>query len=370
MTDEQLTYTENKVLDLMEAGHGLADADALELDGDSDIKARCSETEAIATALRMESEKVDVEGELVRFHRKHAASRRRRAAVVAIVVAMAACFAGAVFILNRPEPVPQLKPGQVYVASDKPRDIVLKGGFLSETVVTARRALQPVSVAQLAPDLDTSHARELRLDVPEGKSLAVALPDGSRVWLHPGSTIYFPSSFDDDVRQVKLVGEAYFQVRHDDSKPFIVDAGGLRTTVLGTEFNVNTSGKNGATVVLVSGSVRVDADGGNRTLRPGMQAVAQKSGLVVMAADTEKYTNWRDGYFYFDKQTLDEILVEIGRNYGVTVECHDAALCATRLHFIARRDETLLGILKRLRELAPMSFQQKGNTLVVVRQER
>lgn len=367
MTDEQLTYTDNKALDLMETGHGMTDAEAAELDGDADMKARCTEAEAVATALRMEREKVDVEGELMRFHRNHAARRRHRAAVVAIVVAMAACFAGAVFILNRPEPVPQLKPGQVYVASDKPKDIVLKGGLLSETVVTARRALQPVSVAQLAPGLDTTRARELRLDVPEGKSLAVALPDGSRVWLHPGSTIYFPSRFDDGVRQVKLVGEAYFQVRHDDSKPFIVDAGGLRTTVLGTEFNVNTSGRLGATVVLVSGSVRVEADGGNRTLRPGTQAVVQKGGLVVMAADTEKYTNWRDGYFYFGNQPLDEILVEIGRNYGVTVECHDAALCATRLHFIARRDETLGGILGRLRELAPMSFHKNGSTLVVER---
>lgn len=369
MTDEQLTYTDNKAIGIMEAGHGLTDAEAAELGGDADMKARCSEVEAVATALRMEREKVDVEGELARFHRHHAA-RRRRAAVTAIVVALAACFAGAVFIINRPEPVPQLQPGQVYVASDRPRDIVLKGGFLSETVVTARRALQPVSVAQLAPDIDTTRARELRLDVPEGKSLAVALPDGSSVWLHPGSTIYFPSRFDGGVRQVKLVGEAYFQVRHDEARPFVVEAGGLRTRVLGTEFNVNTSGRNGATVVLVSGSVRVEADGGGKTLMPGTQAVAQKGGLVVMAADTEKYTNWRDGYFYFDNQPLDEILVELGRNYGITVECHDAALCATRLHFIARRDETLGGILGRLRELAPMSFQQRGNTLVVARQER
>ncbi len=352
----------------MEAGHGLTDAEASELGSDDNLKTRCSETEAIATALRMEREKVDVEGELVRFHRRRAA-RRHRAAVVSIAVALAACFAGVVFILNRPEPVPQLKPGQVYVASDKPKDIVLKGGFLSETVITARRALQPVSVAQLAPDLDTTHARELRLDVPEGKSLAVALPDGSRVWLHPGSTIYFPSRFEGLVRQVKLEGEAYFQVKRDEQRPFVVDAGGLRTKVLGTEFNVNTNGRNGATVVLVSGSVRVDADGGGTTLVPGTQAVAQKDGLVVMAADTEKYTNWRDGYFYFDNQPLDEILVEIGRNYGVTVECHDATLCATRLHFIARRDETLGGILKRLGELAPMSFRQNGNTLAVVGQE-
>lgn len=385
MTDDKLSKIDNKTLDLMETGHGLTKKEAEELCVDAEVKAQCAEVEAIATAMRMEREPVDVEQELKRFHERIANKpvsqsftsnesvsnqTLRGLRLGGMVAGLAAAILAAIFLIGKPTikhktPSPNSQR-LVYVASAKPADIVLRGGSIGETVITARKPSQPVAVEQIVPGIDTTHTRDICLNVPEGKTLAIALPDGSRVWLHPGSTIYFPTRFPANARQVKLVGEAYFQVARDTSRPFTVEAASMRTTVLGTEFNISTYGNNGPEVVLVSGSVKAQAANSHTILTPGTQATATSHGIVTRTVDTGKYTNWRDGYFYFDNEPLTAILQEIGRNYGITVICDNPALRQARLHFVARRDETLTGILARLQDLAHVGVCRNGKTVTVV----
>lgn len=386
MTDYNLSKIDNKALDLMEPGHGLTKKEAEELSNDAETKAQCAEVEAIATAMRMERESVDVEQELRRFHeredlrsltqpthKKRVSGLRRKSRGLrfgSLTAGFAAAIIAAIFIISKPslnhKPSAPNSQRQVYVASTKPANIVLKGGSIGETIITAQKPLQPMAVAQIAPGIDTTHTRDICLSVPEGKSLALALPDGSRVWLHPGSTIYFPTRFPANARQVKLIGEAYFKVARDATRPFTVEAASMRTTVIGTEFNVSTYGDNGPEVVLVSGSVKAQAANSHTTLTPGTQATATSHGIVTRTVDTGKYTNWRDGYFYFDNEPLTAILQEIGRNYGITVICDNPTLRQARLHFVARRDETLAGILARLQDLAHVGVFRNGNTVTVM----
>lgn len=382
MTDDKLSNIDNNMLDLMETGHGLTKKEAEKLGDDVELKALCAEVEAIATAMRMEREPVDVEQELRRFHEKtamkpaHRPFARNEGAsdrtsrgwrLAGLAAGLAAAILAAIFLTGKPnldhKPSTTNSQRQVYVASAKPGDIVLRGGSIGETTITAPKPLQPMTVEQIAPGIDTTHTRDICLNVPEGKSLAIALPDGSRVWLHPGSTIYFPTRFSSDARQVKLVGEAYFQVTRDAARPFTVEAATMRTTVLGTEFNINTQGISGPEVVLVSGSVETQAGNSRLVLTPGTQATATPNGIVTQTTDTSKYTNWRDGYFYFDNEPLAAILTEIGRNYGISVFCDSHTLRHTRLHFVARRDETLSGILARLQALTPMTIRRSGNSI-------
>src|SRR5690606_4549797 len=66
----------------------------------------------------------------------------------------------------------------------------------------------------------------------------IKLPDGSTVLLNTGSTLDFPEAFDAQTREVRLSGEAFFNIREDQARPFVVHTGALKTTVLGTSFNV------------------------------------------------------------------------------------------------------------------------------------
>jgi len=69
----------------------------------------------------------------------------------------------------------------------------------------------------------------------------ITLPDGSTVILHAGSKLDYPVSFNGNTREVNLIGEGYFDVQHDPARPFIIHTGHLKTTVLGTAFNIKAN---------------------------------------------------------------------------------------------------------------------------------
>ena len=77
------------------------------------------------------------------------------------------------------------------------------------------------------------------LTTPKGGKYEVLLSDGSRVWLNAASSLHYPALFSGGGRRVELTGEGYFEVKHDPSKPFIVNANGTEVQVLGTHFNIN-----------------------------------------------------------------------------------------------------------------------------------
>ena len=77
------------------------------------------------------------------------------------------------------------------------------------------------------------------LSTPRGGKYQVVLPDGSKVWLNASSSLYFPTAFTGNIREVVLTGEAYFEVAKNKEKPFRVKVGSMQVNVLGTHFNIN-----------------------------------------------------------------------------------------------------------------------------------
>ena len=214
MDSKDLTPIEEQALELMEAGAGMTDGQVERLAQDDELRAMCRDVETLATVCRMEREDDDVEAALADFHRRHR-SWRHRAGMAAIVLATAAMIVGAVLLLRRNGVTQSLPPGMVYQAAGEKADVVVERWGADDIVVDANRVAAGLSFRSNADGIDTEGAREVTVRVPEGRSFTAELPDGSRVWLHPGSTIYFPSRFDSDRRWVKLEGEAYFSVVHD-----------------------------------------------------------------------------------------------------------------------------------------------------------
>ena len=149
----------------------------------------------------------------------------------------------------------------------------------------------------------------------------VAMPDGTDVWLSPGTTLSYDDTFRIDGRNVELDGEAYFDVTHDAGQPFVVTAPAFRVHVLGTVFNVRSfSGEPVAEATLAEGAVALQHAGGRNLicLHPGQQAVydAEAELLEVDEVPVGDLLLIRYGVVTLDNATLPEIVARIARTYG------------------------------------------------------
>lgn len=223
----------------------------------------------------------------------------------------------------------------------------------------------PVQVAQALP----ASPRHQRLSTPRGMDFKVVLPDGSEVWLNAESTIEFPSAFRTGVREVKLKGEAYFKVAHDERAPFIVTSEKMKVRVLGTEFNMRSYMAEVPRVALVEGKVEVMRPGATRpdaTLSPGEEARFDADGAVqVQEVDTYAVTQWVKGFFYFHDQPLVEVLRELGRWYNLGVVFHNVEAMDYKIHFSALRNEPIEQAIENLNRLRHVRVQIEGNDVVV-----
>ncbi|HEY6900738.1 MAG TPA: FecR domain-containing protein [Puia sp.] len=175
------------------------------------------------------------------------------------------------------------------------------------------------------------------ISTPRGGQYQVVLPDGSRVWLDATSSIRFPTSFDEKLRQVELSGEAYFEVAANPQKPFIVSVVSgqkdgkpelQKIAVLGTRFNVMAyADENMVKTTLLDGAVSVAGQGATQTggikLQPGEQAQQARSESshisVVSDVDVDATVAWKNGYFSFNRADIHTIMRQLSRWYDVEV---------------------------------------------------
>lgn len=212
------------------------------------------------------------------------------------------------------------------------------------------------------------------LTTPSNATAEVVLADGSVVSVNAGSRLVYPQKFTGATREVELQGEAYFKVKHDERYPFIVKANGISTKVLGTEFNVRSYSKNDTHVTLLQGSVLVSLLSSNassaqpsmsKRLKPGEDASLQGGFLSVHAVDTEIYTAWKNGEFYFDNESLLDIAKEIGKWYNMSVIFRSPEKMHARLFFAAPRDGGIEELLELLNGLDKAKFSYKDGQVTI-----
>lgn len=209
----------------------------------------------------------------------------------------------------------------------------------------------------------------LTLTIPRGQNYKVTLADGTEVWLNTDSKFSYPSKFTGGERRVSLQGEAYFKVKHDPQHPFIVEANGVETKVLGTEFNVRSYGKNHSQVTLIKGSVEVksrDHRANRVKLVPGQEAKLNTDGSFDMAeVDIDSYVYWKEGFFYFDNVDLASIMQDIGRWYNLNVVFQNEQVKSYKMHFLADRKDGVQRVIKLLNSMGKMHVELVDNSLVI-----
>jgi transmembrane sensor len=199
---------------------------------------------------------------------------------------------------------------------------------------------------------------------PTGKIQAIRLPDSSEVWLNAASTIrYFPKiGKGQDAREVYVEGEAYFDVAEDRSHAFVVHAGSLTTTVLGTRFDVKSfSDEQLASVSVLSGKVKVQDS--TRVLdvltaARQLQVDARTGRSITVTIDTSQIVGWRRGKLQFAGQTMEEITASLARWYNIQFVFADPAIRRCRYYLNFENTIPLQQMLAVLKEATDLDFRE------------
>ncbi|HET7116385.1 MAG TPA: FecR domain-containing protein [Hanamia sp.] len=208
------------------------------------------------------------------------------------------------------------------------------------------------------------------LNVPRGsRPLSLVLSDGSKVWLNVGSSLTYPTAFTGNERKVKITGEAYFEVVHNEKMPFVVQNGDLTVRDLGTHFNVNTYEDEAAErITLLEGSVRITKNTLSELLKPGQQARINNnvnSIKVLNDVDLDEVMAWKDGKFMFDKNTdIGAIMRQISRWYNVSIEYEGNI--NQRFWGSISKNVNVSQVLKILEATGGVKFSVEGNKIIVM----
>lgn len=150
------------------------------------------------------------------------------------------------------------------------------------------------------------------ITTPNGGMFQLLLSDGTKVWLNAASSITYPVQFNGARREVNITGEAYFEVKQQKDRPFVVKTPKEEILVLGTSFNVNSySDEPESRTSLLEGAVKIN----NTILKPGQAW----SGNVVTDTDIRQDIAWKTGYFDFNKLPFDQALRQLARWYDVSI---------------------------------------------------
>ena len=149
----------------------------------------------------------------------------------------------------------------------------------------------------------------------------VTLPDGSSIWLNENSFISFPETFDKPTREVKLQGEAFFEITKNPNAPFTIDMDNSKVTVLGTSFNIKES--KGKTIVSVrTGKVKFQSTQGNTSslLTKGEKAVFryETNTIDTQAIGGTDFT-WKTGVIKYNNANFDEVIKSLEKHFDVQI---------------------------------------------------
>lgn len=161
------------------------------------------------------------------------------------------------------------------------------------------------------------------ISVPAGQCVNVTLPDGSNIWLNAQTTIQYPVSFNKENRQVKLDGEAYFNVAKDSKRPFIVNTKECSVEVLGTKFNIDAySSRDKFETVLMEGSVKVsmlDDPTQAVSLKPNNKVYRSNGKLLTQKVSNYERYRWKEGLICFVDEPFKVVMEDFEKFYGLTI---------------------------------------------------
>ena len=209
---------------------------------------------------------------------------------------------------------------------------------------------------------------ENTVEVPKGQRASLMLSDGTKIWLNSQSKLIYPTQFSDKERNVRLEGEAFFDVAHKEHLPFVVHSPLLAIKVLGTKFNVASyENDEQVTTTLAEGSVEVGDEKGSVRLKPEEQALFCKGdrSLRVQKVDVGMYLAWKDGKFIFEEQSLEQIMKQLQRWYEMSVFYTNEEVKQYTFSGDLKKYDDFDKIIRMLEEVSGIKISIKENCVVI-----
>jgi transmembrane sensor len=189
----------------------------------------------------------------------------------------------------------------------------------------------------------------------------ITLSDGSKVLLHKDAHVQFDSIFAGETREVTLTGEAYFDIRHD-KRPFIVHTGNIKTTVLGTAFNINEH--DAAIIITVTkGKVKVENGAGDFGILRGNEQITVDrvhNKLKKTQVDAGAVIAWKKRYLLFNDASMKDAVLELEQRFHVTITLMNPALENCNVTATFTGGEPLEQIIKVLSKINNMDYRMNG----------
>lgn len=207
---------------------------------------------------------------------------------------------------------------------------------------------------------------------PIGSQTKIILPDSTVVWLNSGSSLKYNQAFGKKNREVTLIGEGYFEVAKDKSKPFIVQTDSLNINVLGTVFNLRAYNDDADVIVnLIEGSVNISLptskNVGLLSMKQNERMVFNKESKKIETSETDasRSSLWTTGKLCFVDATLEQISKDLERKYNVKIQIANDKIKNEIFSGSLNLNLSLKDVLSCIDVDKKFSINQTGDTIVV-----
>lgn len=197
--------------------------------------------------------------------------------------------------------------------------------------------------------------------VPRGEKSLLLLPDGSKVWVNSESSLSYPANFMDGNRNVKLNGEAYFEVAKHNGSVFTVETPDYNVRVLGTRFNLMAyENFNRTETTLIEGKIEIQKGKQIIDIVPGQTFIYKDNQFFSKETMAAKSSRWKDDIFDFDQITFQEMVIRLERWYDVDIEIKSPELNQIIYSGVFKNEETIDEVLNTFQLTMPIRYTRDG----------
>ena len=240
------------------------------------------------------------------------------------------------------------------------------GSLLKYAAIFALIVSVGFGVYQFTRITDMQNIAYTEIRVKNGEHKRIVLPDGTKVILNAGSFMKYPERFTQDFRRIEMDGEAFFEVVHDEDKPFVVSTKDASVKVLGTSFNVKAYDVDEQILVSVrSGKVQVDMTDAMMRLLPDEQLVfSRKNGEIQKRNESARHaTVWIDGGLYFNKTPIRSVVKELERMYNCKIELSGDKPYDDYIYG-EHDNKSLESVLKSIQYSTDIKYRKEGDKII------
>lgn len=219
---------------------------------------------------------------------------------------------------------------------------------------------------------------EQRVEVysPTGMISKLTLPDGTKVVLNNNSTLSYPIMFSGNERKIELDGEAFFEVRKDSLRPFLINTEGMDVRVLGTSFNLKAYNSDAETILsLKEGIVQAETTRQGEMesikLEPGEQLIVDR---VAETLERKKvnitwYTSWINGKMMYRDETLGRIIKDMEQRFDMKIVVQDSTLLKDKYFVSFSHGETVKQMLFLLSYKRDWDYELKDSDQILIKKK-